>query len=80
MSHYSLHWVWADRNCHQEKVFFLFFFFLATVNNFSKGKQIKAPHLQAIKGFGLTQIGVSDSFFLRHLSTEGSYCGRDKSS
>lgn len=45
-------------------------FFLATVNNFSKERQIKAPHLEAIRGFGLTQIGVSESFFLRHLSQQ----------
>lgn len=43
-------------------------FFLGAVNNFSKERQIKAPHLEAIRGFGLTQIGVNESFFLRHLS------------
>lgn len=43
------------------------FFFLATVN---KERQIKVPHLEAIRRFGLTQIGVSESFFLRHLSQQ----------
>lgn len=54
------------------------FFFLTTVNNFSKERQIKALHLEAIRRFGLTQIGVEWELLPPSpFSTEGSYCGRD---